>query len=243
MDTLNQEITHPSHPYHRLILTPTPAYTSGQFICDSCNIHSTGYSYHCSTCNFDLCLQCVIKPLIKNHNLHPHQLHLTFAPPYISNTFSCDVCHHLGTSQWLYRCAPCQFDVHLDCPSATQQSQHGVLQSQRQLVQSSCRSPAPATATFPATAPSPATVTFPAAAAPYPATVTFPAAAAPSPATVTFPAAAPPPATFPAAAPPPSTANNQSLGDSMMKAAVLGFIGGTFTEVGHNFSKFMFDDY
>ncbi|XP_047338748.1 uncharacterized protein LOC124942313 isoform X2 [Impatiens glandulifera] len=116
---LPPSITHPSHPYHPLFLTPTSTYPGGQFSCDACKIHSAGFSYHCSSCSFDLHIKCVIRPLIKNHHLHPHPLDLTFAPPYGDGSgFSCDVCRHVGTSHWLYRCKDCEFDVHLDCPSS-----------------------------------------------------------------------------------------------------------------------------
>ncbi|XP_047340120.1 uncharacterized protein LOC124943689 [Impatiens glandulifera] len=116
---LPSSLTHPSHPYHPLFLTPTSTYPGGQFNCNACKIDSTGFSYHCLSCNFDLHIKCIIRPLIKNHYLHPHPLDLTFASPYGNGSgFSCDVCYHVGTSHWLYRCKDCEFDVHLDCPSA-----------------------------------------------------------------------------------------------------------------------------
>ncbi|KAJ9174404.1 hypothetical protein P3X46_013051 [Hevea brasiliensis] len=57
-------------------------------------------------------------PLIVAHQCHHHQLNLTFFIPYLNKCFSCDICHNLGSKQWLYRCNLCEFDAHLDCATA-----------------------------------------------------------------------------------------------------------------------------
>ncbi|KAL3512493.1 hypothetical protein ACH5RR_025210 [Cinchona calisaya] len=115
-----QLITHPAHKNHILTLLPVAAYPGGFFNCDACNCQGNGFSYHCSSCEYDLHVLCASKPLKFTHKFHSCQLDLTFTSPY-SNTkgFSCDVCKKFGCKQWLYRCASCEFDVHLDCTSAS----------------------------------------------------------------------------------------------------------------------------
>ncbi|KAJ6815238.1 putative basic proline-rich protein-like [Iris pallida] len=110
-------IHHASHRAHPLSLLPLPAYPEGSFDCDACASPGTGFSYHCATCGVDLHTLCASLPLsVPPHPaLHPHPLALAFAPPYDNKAFSCDVCGGLGSSQWLYRCAPCEFDAHLEC--------------------------------------------------------------------------------------------------------------------------------
>ncbi|KAJ8563326.1 hypothetical protein K7X08_031778 [Anisodus acutangulus] len=111
-----QLITHPSHPNHPLNLLPTSKYPGGQFSNDACKNRGTGFSYHCSSCEFDLHVICASKPLKITHQLHQCSLELTFKNPYANTKgFSCDVCHKIGAKQWLYRCPTCEFDVHLDC--------------------------------------------------------------------------------------------------------------------------------
>ncbi|CAN4100602.1 unnamed protein product [Withania somnifera] len=117
-----QLITHPSHPNHPLNLLPTSKYPGGQFNCDACKRHGTGFSYHCSFCEFDLHVICASKPLKITHQLHQCSLELTFKNPYANaKGFSCDVCHKIGVKQWLYRCPACEFDVHLDCLTSPRQ--------------------------------------------------------------------------------------------------------------------------
>lgn len=50
-----------------------------------------------------------------HHYAHTHPLTLAFFPPYDNKGFCCDVCGSLGGNHWLYRCALCEFDVHLGC--------------------------------------------------------------------------------------------------------------------------------
>ncbi|KAH0749771.1 hypothetical protein KY290_029003 [Solanum tuberosum] len=127
-----QLITHPSHPNHPLNLLPMSKYPGGQFNCDACKRHGTGFSYHCSYCEFDLHVICASRPLKITHELHQCSLELTFKNPYANaKGFSCDVCCKIGVKQWLYRCPACEFDVHLDCltsPPRQEASQSTALQ-------------------------------------------------------------------------------------------------------------------
>ncbi|KAJ6748915.1 hypothetical protein OIU79_029909 [Salix purpurea] len=108
-------ITHPSHPIHPLTLFAAPPYPGGSFSCDGCGIQGTGFSYHCTTCDFDVHMLCATNPLSLAHQSHPHQLNLAFCPPYHTKGFSCDICHKIGSNHWLYRCGSCEFDAHMEC--------------------------------------------------------------------------------------------------------------------------------
>ncbi|CAK7327917.1 unnamed protein product [Dovyalis caffra] len=108
-------ITHPSHPIHPLTLFSTPVYPGGSFNCDGCGRQGTGFSYHCTTCDFDVHMMCATNPLSLAHQSHPHQLNLAFYPPYQTKGFSCDICRRIGSNHWLYRCGACEFDAHMEC--------------------------------------------------------------------------------------------------------------------------------
>ncbi|XP_031476284.1 uncharacterized protein LOC116247945 [Nymphaea colorata] len=113
---LPQLITHPSHPAHPLTLLPVCHYPDATFSCDACSRSSSCFSYNCAHCSFDLHVYCASMPLAVSHGSHPHRLSLSFACPYPEDgDFQCDLCRGKGGSAWLYRCAPCGFDAHLDC--------------------------------------------------------------------------------------------------------------------------------
>ncbi|KAF3791239.1 Xyloglucan-specific galacturonosyltransferase [Nymphaea thermarum] len=115
---LPQLITHPSHPAHPLTLLPVCSYPDATFSCDACSRTSSCFSYNCAHCSFDLHVYCASMPLAVSHGSHPHRLSLCFACPYPEDgDFQCDLCRGKGGSAWLYRCAPCGFDAHLDCAS------------------------------------------------------------------------------------------------------------------------------
>ncbi|CAA7391194.1 unnamed protein product [Spirodela intermedia] len=111
-------IEHPSHPSHALVLLPAPAYPEGSFNCDACGRSGKGFSYHCAHCHVDLHALCAAMPLFVAHQAHHHPLTLGFSPPYECRGFSCDICGHIGSDHWLYRCALCEFDAHLSCATA-----------------------------------------------------------------------------------------------------------------------------
>ncbi|XP_042029979.1 uncharacterized protein LOC121776895 [Salvia splendens] len=115
---LPHQISHPFDHQHALTLYPRPVYPEGLFNCDACGNRGGAFSYHCSPCGVDLHTTCASLPLSLTHRLHNHALALTFSAPYLGNSFSCDVCKKLGSKTWLYRCAACEFDVHLTCVAA-----------------------------------------------------------------------------------------------------------------------------
>ncbi|KAL1535914.1 hypothetical protein AAHA92_28637 [Salvia divinorum] len=115
---LPHQITHPFDQSHALTLYPKPVYPEALFNCDACGNRGAAFSYHCSPCGIDLHTTCASLPLKLTHRLHAHALDLTFSAPYPGNSFSCDICKKLGSKMWLYRCAACEFDVHLTCVAA-----------------------------------------------------------------------------------------------------------------------------
>ncbi|MQL87885.1 hypothetical protein Taro_020434 [Colocasia esculenta] len=119
-----QFINHPADPSHALALLAVPAYPEGFFNCDACGQKGVGFSYHCGTCSLDVHTLCASMPLSVTHQAHPpHPLALAFFPPYQNKGFSCDICGNTGTNHWLYRCAVCEFDVHLGCATAKPRQQ------------------------------------------------------------------------------------------------------------------------
>ncbi|KAL6562774.1 hypothetical protein OROHE_005361 [Orobanche hederae] len=110
------KITHPFHKEHIFTLLPKPAYPEGLFNCDACGQTGKGFSYHCKPCGVDLHILCAVMPLALTCIHHPHELKLTFEPPYGDKSFSCDICKiQVASRHWLYRCDPCGFDAHLNC--------------------------------------------------------------------------------------------------------------------------------
>ncbi|KAI3515767.1 hypothetical protein L1887_14671 [Cichorium endivia] len=103
-------ITRYSHP---LSLLPT----NGVFRCNACNQNVAQFGYRCQTsCDFNLHVLCAF-PSRVTHPFHPEPLTRTFSYACCENWgFSCAVCGHTGgPDQWLYRCVPCNFNVHLHC--------------------------------------------------------------------------------------------------------------------------------
>lgn len=110
-----QQINHPFDKQHALSLLPKPIYPEGNFRCDACGETGDGFSYHCNSCGIDLHILCAVLPQYIAHRSHCHQLEIQFSSPYPSKSFRCDICKHVGTNQWLYRCHTCGFDAHLNC--------------------------------------------------------------------------------------------------------------------------------
>ncbi|XAR68567.1 hypothetical protein NMG60_11003741 [Bertholletia excelsa] len=113
---LPQELTHPCHPEHAVILHPNPPTTYFRFrcICDVCRKICTRFIYHCSTCKFDVDINCAL--MVHNiqqkvqHTGHQHQLIPLHKPAF----FFCDACgiEHKGSS---YLCTTCGFWANQQC--------------------------------------------------------------------------------------------------------------------------------
>ncbi|KAK9154602.1 hypothetical protein Sjap_002082 [Stephania japonica] len=117
-----RRITHPADGTHTLTLLTSPVYPEGVFRCDACGRQGKGFCFHCNECQLDIHVDCAVLPLSVAHRAHLHPLTLAFRSPYKKNSFCCDICKGIGLNQWLYRCALCSFDAHLDCTSKDSQA-------------------------------------------------------------------------------------------------------------------------
>ncbi|KAA8517093.1 hypothetical protein F0562_017386 [Nyssa sinensis] len=118
---LPREMKHPKHPEHPLTLLAKPPYHGGGCGCDVCHESWNSFVYHCSLCNFDVDVICVLLEC-RLEQCHEHPL-IPLLRPVLS---LCDACNteHEGK---FYLCITCQFWVHRDCaslPSTIKHSDH-----------------------------------------------------------------------------------------------------------------------
>lgn len=107
------KVNHPCHPKHSLDLLTSgaPNYTDNS--CLLCGLKFEGVLYHCSICNFSVCLGCAsIPPPINVENLKTHEHKLTLMARKI--TFTCNACGTQGNRS-PYFCLQCDFMVHHSC--------------------------------------------------------------------------------------------------------------------------------
>ncbi|XP_074583830.1 uncharacterized protein LOC141839880 [Curcuma longa] len=109
-----RRIRHPSHKDSMNIVVGDAVSS-----CRACGRGSSGFVFLCEPCGYQVHCQCAAKQLTVKHRAHQHALHLVFSPPYEEKVFSCDVCRGAGTDHWLYRCAACDFDIHIECATST----------------------------------------------------------------------------------------------------------------------------
>ncbi|XAR67955.1 hypothetical protein NMG60_11002911 [Bertholletia excelsa] len=113
---LPQDLTHFCHPKHPLILRPNPPTSYSNCVCDICRKDCTRFIYHCSSCKFDVDINCAL--VVRNiqqrveHTCHQHQL----IPLQKLALFLCDACgtEHKGSS---YLCTSCGFWAIQQCVS------------------------------------------------------------------------------------------------------------------------------
>ncbi|KAG2272844.1 hypothetical protein Bca52824_067399 [Brassica carinata] len=113
---LSKEVNLPCHSTHPLkIITPESLIDDdAERKCHFCVIQPENMLYHCSLCNFTLCLGCtkLPPPLVVDHtNTHTHPLRLFSS----KIAFACNVCGVLGYDNMLYLCLKCDFLVHIHC--------------------------------------------------------------------------------------------------------------------------------
>ncbi|KAI3824660.1 hypothetical protein L1987_06127 [Smallanthus sonchifolius] len=134
-----RSLIHPSHPDHPLSLFPSPTYTSGSFVCNSCNEAGSGFSFACSACEFDLHIHCAYNNLnpkrisnpppnqiiLKSHPNHP--LKYLPKPHYgIWGSRLCDVCGtYCDPKGELYHCDICDYDAHVTCTNLQETVRRG----------------------------------------------------------------------------------------------------------------------
>ncbi|GKU97274.1 hypothetical protein SLEP1_g10442 [Rubroshorea leprosula] len=129
---LPREINHPLHHLHPLVLSKLPYGSFGGFCCHICR-KGNGFSYNCSSCNFDLDLRCAMCPqFVKGdfqklqHFSHDHPLifvedidfhdhPLIFVEDIdFARTIVCSGCQRPMSSPF-YCCLDCTFYLHKKC--------------------------------------------------------------------------------------------------------------------------------
>ncbi|TVU37971.1 hypothetical protein EJB05_11318, partial [Eragrostis curvula] len=131
-------ISHFSHPGHELVkrhhLGPT-------CLCDMCCEHLTGPAYGCDAgCDFAIHESCAGHSLtLSSPELHAHELALV----QTHKELVCDVCAgRCAPRCFLYRCQPCDFDMHPYCArlpqTAVRSAQHPGHDLTLVLAQGSC---------------------------------------------------------------------------------------------------------
>ncbi|CDY41709.1 BnaA09g15370D [Brassica napus] len=104
------EINHPSHPEHPLTFNAKTGYKR----CHLCGLLiRTHVLYHCSKCNFSICIDCKRNPpplTVQHTKTHRHTLSLLARRV----SFTCNVCGMQGDRS-PYSCIQCSFLVHRDC--------------------------------------------------------------------------------------------------------------------------------
>ncbi|KAL1208550.1 Protein VACUOLELESS GAMETOPHYTES [Cardamine amara subsp. amara] len=109
---LSKEISHPCHSRHPLKLIESDTLTDDAQ--KTCLLYEgqLKYVYHCSICNFTICLGCTRNPpplVVEHTKTHKHPL--TLFSKKIS--FTCDICGEKGIM--LYICFQCDFVIHGKC--------------------------------------------------------------------------------------------------------------------------------
>ncbi|KAM7502594.1 hypothetical protein LguiB_001498 [Lonicera macranthoides] len=121
---LPKEIIHDKHIQHPLTLLSYPPYQSSSCQCDVCHISGwKWFTYHCSTCEFDVHIQCVLEDrVVVKHESHPHPLTIV----HKKALFNCDACF-TEDEDMSYFCNTCEFWIHRSCallPSTIQHNSH-----------------------------------------------------------------------------------------------------------------------
>ncbi|ESQ30955.1 hypothetical protein EUTSA_v10012095mg [Eutrema salsugineum] len=107
------EVNHPCHTKHslKLLTSGAPNYTDDT--CLLCSLKLEGVLYHCSICNFSVCLGCAnVPPPLDVKHLKTHEHKLTLMARQMS--FNCNACGMQGDRS-PYLCLQCHFMVHQSC--------------------------------------------------------------------------------------------------------------------------------
>ncbi|XP_018456222.1 uncharacterized protein LOC108827344 isoform X1 [Raphanus sativus] len=116
LDCVNQsrEVNHSSHSNHILEFFKSKSLPeNAEKTCILCGIESQHVLYHCSKCNFSICIYCKRNPpplTVQHTKTHKHTLSLLARRV----SFTCNVCGMQGDRS-PYSCIQCSFLVHRDC--------------------------------------------------------------------------------------------------------------------------------
>ncbi|KAK6143495.1 hypothetical protein DH2020_023843 [Rehmannia glutinosa] len=106
------EITHFSHPHHKLKFH----YTEAPFKCDGCKEIGIGSSYKCggAACDFDLHTHCAIPSASIAHPFYTKCSFQFLSRPPGGEARYCNACQKAVTG-FVYHCKLCGFDLHPCC--------------------------------------------------------------------------------------------------------------------------------
>ncbi|CAH8381962.1 unnamed protein product [Eruca vesicaria subsp. sativa] len=116
LDCVNQsrEVNHSSHSSHILEFVISEALPEkAEKTCILCGLESQHMLYHCSKCNFSICIYCKRNPpppTVEHTKTHKHKLSLLSRRVL----FTCNVCGFQGDRS-PYSCIQCSFLVHQHC--------------------------------------------------------------------------------------------------------------------------------
>uniref|UniRef100_A0A5B7A6T8 Phorbol-ester/DAG-type domain-containing protein n=1 Tax=Davidia involucrata TaxID=16924 RepID=A0A5B7A6T8_DAVIN len=119
-----EEIEHPFHPQHPLVLLPRAPYPNRRFGCNACRRGSRGFTYNCSQCQFDLDVHCAtLMPIADQEHLsHPHPFfHCNSETDF---KFHCNACNLPFEDDSINVCLRCQSLLHNSCVELPEKIQH-----------------------------------------------------------------------------------------------------------------------
>ncbi|KAG2318235.1 hypothetical protein Bca52824_021357 [Brassica carinata] len=114
---LSKEVDHPCHSSHSLKILPSESFIDdddAQKICHFCLVQPEKVLYHCSICNFTLCIGCTKRPpplVVDDAKTHTHPLTLFSS----KITFTSKVAGIEISSYKSYICLKCDFAVTGSC--------------------------------------------------------------------------------------------------------------------------------
>ncbi|KAA8521007.1 hypothetical protein F0562_011705 [Nyssa sinensis] len=137
---LPQEIKHPFHPDHSLLLRTHPSKLLAR--CSACSACSLLFTYNCSECEFDLDVHCAaLMPITEDQDHHQTQ-HLRcfhYHPLIRCNNkpnfpFTCKACDLPFENYSLYVCLQCRILIHESCVELPKEIKHPFHQQHESLL-------------------------------------------------------------------------------------------------------------
>ncbi|XP_052886008.1 uncharacterized protein LOC108484974 isoform X2 [Gossypium arboreum] len=117
---LAQQIQHPFHKEHPLVLLAEQSNEALKAYCDGCGELLSAPCFTCIHCNYHLHKQCAEAPLkIPNHPLHPEHSNQGFflrQRPHYDNdlVYGCVLCKE-KRNMFFYECRECYFSIDIKC--------------------------------------------------------------------------------------------------------------------------------
>ncbi|KAL7182699.1 hypothetical protein ACSBR1_041396 [Camellia fascicularis] len=128
---LPQQLSHPFHPQHPLTLLPHPPANRDEFRCQACGKTRRGFTFHCSTCQFNLDISCAsLKPQINQqisiqHFSHTNVHTLDLCKKDKDFDVFCSACEsQFQDHDTIYVCLECKLLLHKPCAELPQKIDH-----------------------------------------------------------------------------------------------------------------------